>query len=103
MKWSQTLGEIKDIWGALTMKLIVEGRKVVIRGDAWLSKAMVALKTIVRSLQEVREDYLVGLHKLDVTRMERGDVSRSVQLNTIRFFNHLKDGHLCGNTSIFSL
>ncbi|XP_028553363.1 uncharacterized protein LOC114580335 [Dendrobium catenatum] len=80
MKWLQTLRETKDNWGALMMKLMVDGRKMVIRGDVGLSKAMVSLKTMVRSLQEMGEDYLVGLHKLDMIKMEEGgDVSLSVQ------------------------
>ncbi|KAI0510225.1 hypothetical protein KFK09_010826 [Dendrobium nobile] len=80
MKWLQTLGETKDNWGALTMELMVDGRKMVIRGDAGLSKATKSLKTMVRDIQEVGEDYLVGLHKLDLIRMEEeGDVSLSMQ------------------------
>ncbi|KAI0496574.1 hypothetical protein KFK09_022894 [Dendrobium nobile] len=80
MKWLQTLGETKDNWGALTMELMVDGRKVVIRRDAGLSKAMKLFKTMVRDIQEVGKDYLVGLHKLDVIRMEEeGNVSLSVQ------------------------
>ncbi|PKU61962.1 hypothetical protein MA16_Dca028109 [Dendrobium catenatum] len=79
MKWLQTLGETKDNWGALTMELMVDGRKVVIRGDAGLSKAMTSLKTMVRDIQEVGENYLVGLHRLDAIRLEEeGDVSLSV-------------------------
>ncbi|XP_020704066.2 uncharacterized protein LOC110115235 [Dendrobium catenatum] len=34
MKWLQTLGETKVNWGALRMELMVEGKKMVIQGDA---------------------------------------------------------------------
>ncbi|KAI0524546.1 hypothetical protein KFK09_003920 [Dendrobium nobile] len=62
----------------LTIQGIQMGERWVIRGDEGLSKAMVSLKTMVRSLQEVGEAYRVGLHKLDVIRMEEGgDVSLS--------------------------
>lgn len=43
MKCPQTLRDTKVNWGA----------KVVIKGDAWLSKAMVSLKIIVRSIHKV--------------------------------------------------
>ncbi|PKU68497.1 hypothetical protein MA16_Dca020034 [Dendrobium catenatum] len=86
MKWLQTLGETKDNWGALTMELMVDGRKAVIRGDAGLSKAMKSLKTMVKDIQEMGEDYLVGLHKLDVIRMEEeGNISLSVQPSSQQF------------------
>ncbi|PKU83144.1 hypothetical protein MA16_Dca007802 [Dendrobium catenatum] len=80
MKWLQTLGETMDNWGALTMELMVDGRRVVIRGDAGLSKAITSLKTMVRDIQEMGEYYVVGLHRLDAIRLEEGgDVSLSMQ------------------------
>jgi len=35
------------------MELMVEGRRIMINGDAGLSKAMIPLKIMVRSMQEV--------------------------------------------------
>ncbi|KAI0523140.1 hypothetical protein KFK09_005530 [Dendrobium nobile] len=80
MKWLQTLGETKDNWGALTMELMVDGRRVVIRGDAGLSKAITSLKAMVRDTQEMGKDYVVGLHRVEAISLEEGeDVSRSLQ------------------------
>ncbi|PKU83992.1 hypothetical protein MA16_Dca006467 [Dendrobium catenatum] len=65
MKWLQTLRDTKVSWGPLMMKLMVDGRKVKIRGDAGLYISMVSLKIMVWNIQEVGEGYLVELHRLE--------------------------------------
>ncbi|PKU61643.1 RNA-directed DNA polymerase [Dendrobium catenatum] len=80
MKWLQTLGDTKVNWGALTMELMVEGRKVVIKGDAGLSKSLVSLKTMVKDIQLAGGGYLVELHSLEEARVEEGrDIPLSIQ------------------------
>ncbi|KAI0502389.1 hypothetical protein KFK09_017338 [Dendrobium nobile] len=72
MKWLQTLGDTKVNWRALTMELMVDGRKVVIKGDARLSKSLVSLRTMVRDIQLASGGYLVELHSLEGARLEEG-------------------------------
>ncbi|PKU67844.1 hypothetical protein MA16_Dca018352 [Dendrobium catenatum] len=61
MKWLQKLGKSKIDWKALTMEFKVEGRRVIIRGNPSLSKTMISLKTMVRTIQGERVGFLVEL------------------------------------------
>lgn len=79
MKWLRILSDTRANWGALTIKLIVEGRKSVIQGDAGLSKAMVSLKAMVRIIKEMGGRILVELRSLEGIRME-GDITPLVHL-----------------------
>ncbi|PKU62676.1 RNA-directed DNA polymerase [Dendrobium catenatum] len=80
MKWLQTLGETKINWGTLRMELVKGGRKTVIQGDSGLTKAGVSLKSLIKTIQEEGEGYLVELHSLEgASREEGGDIPLSVQ------------------------
>ncbi|XP_020691238.1 uncharacterized protein LOC110105899 [Dendrobium catenatum] len=80
MKWLQTLGETKINLGTLRMELVVGGRKRTIQGDYGLTKAGVSLKSLIRTIQEEGEGYLVELHRLKGVRLEEeGNVPAIVQ------------------------
>ncbi|KAI0519064.1 hypothetical protein KFK09_006504 [Dendrobium nobile] len=80
MKWLQTLGETKINWGTLRIKLRKGGRKMVIQGDAGLTKAGFSLKSLIKTIQEEGEGYLVELHSLEgMNGEEGGDIPLSVQ------------------------
>ncbi|KAI0530593.1 hypothetical protein KFK09_000138 [Dendrobium nobile] len=62
------------------MELVKGGRKMVIQGDAVLTKAGVSLKSLIKTIQEEGEGYLVELHSLEGVSMEEGrDMPLSVQ------------------------
>ncbi|KAI0493308.1 hypothetical protein KFK09_027585 [Dendrobium nobile] len=56
------------------------GRKIVIQGDARPTKVGVSLKSLIKSIQEEGEGYLVELHRLEGVSVEDGgDIPLSVQ------------------------
>lgn len=79
MKWLQILGDTKINWRALTMELMVDGRRIVIRGDARLSRAMVSLKSMMKTIQE-GGGFLIELQSLERIRIEeKNNIFRIVQ------------------------
>ncbi|KAI0523375.1 hypothetical protein KFK09_005770 [Dendrobium nobile] len=73
-------GETKVNWGALRMELMIEGQRKVIQGDAGLTRAVVSLKSMIRSIQEVGGGFLVELQRLErVSVGEEGDIPQVVQ------------------------
>lgn len=71
MRWMQILENTKVNSGALTMEMMVEGRRMVIKGDTGLSKDMASLTTMVRAIQE-GGGFFVELQSLEGIRGEEG-------------------------------
>ncbi|KAI0520045.1 hypothetical protein KFK09_007510 [Dendrobium nobile] len=65
MKWLQTLGETKVNWGTMVMELIVEGKRVKLKGEPGLSRAGVSLRSMVKIIHEEGGGFLVELQSLE--------------------------------------
>ncbi|PKU77049.1 putative mitochondrial protein [Dendrobium catenatum] len=65
MKWLQTLGETKVNWGTMVMELMVEGKRVKLRGEPGLSRAGVSLRSMVKIIHEEGGGFLVELQSLE--------------------------------------
>lgn len=67
IKWLQTLGDMTVNWKELRMTFVKDGRNVTIKGDSGLSRTLVSLKSMVRSLQK-EKGFLVEMKQLDETQ-----------------------------------
>ncbi|KAI0492199.1 hypothetical protein KFK09_026466 [Dendrobium nobile] len=65
MKWLQTLGETKVNWGTMVMELMVEGKRVKLKGEQGLSRAGVSLRSMVKIIHEEGGGFLVELQSLE--------------------------------------
>ncbi|PWA91318.1 Ty3/gypsy retrotransposon protein [Artemisia annua] len=67
IKWLQTLGDMTVNWKELRMSFVKDGKNVTIKGDSGLSRTLVSLKSMVRSLQKEKKGFLVEMKQLDET------------------------------------
>lgn len=82
----------KLIGSYLPCSFIVEGQQVVPKGDPSLSKSLVSLKTMMKTIQRERQGYLVELHSLEAhEKQEQGDIPEGVQ----DFFGQFTDCFTC--------
>nr|XP_043616078.1 uncharacterized protein LOC122587997 [Erigeron canadensis] len=65
MKWLETLGEMTVNWKELTMEFYEGDRRVFLKGDPSLCRTLVSLKSIIRSLQHVKNGYFVELKQME--------------------------------------
>ncbi|GKE35616.1 hypothetical protein Tco_1454938 [Tanacetum coccineum] len=70
IKWLQTLGDMTMNWKEPRMTFVKYGRSVTIKEETGLSRTLVSLKSMVRSLQKEKKGFLVEMKQLDDTQAE---------------------------------
>nr|GEV05704.1 retrotransposable element Tf2 [Tanacetum cinerariifolium] len=63
-------GDMTVNWKELRMNFVKDGRNVTIKGETGLSRTLVSLKSMVRSLQKEKKRFLVEMKQLDDTQAE---------------------------------
>lgn len=65
VKWLSTLGVTHNDWKRLTMSFELGGQIVVLKGDPSLNKALVSMKSMVKTISQEKEGVLIELCSLE--------------------------------------
>ncbi|GJY73498.1 putative mitochondrial protein [Tanacetum coccineum] len=77
IKWLQTLGDMIVNWKELSMTFVKDGMSVTIKEEMGLSRTLVSLKSMLRSLQKEKKGFLVDLKQLDDTHAQATAIETS--------------------------
>ncbi|GJS64184.1 putative mitochondrial protein [Tanacetum coccineum] len=69
-KIENSYGDMTVNWKELRMTFVNDGRSVTIKEETGLSRTLVSLKSMVRSLQKEKKGFLVEMKQLDDTQAE---------------------------------
>nr|GEV18270.1 Ty3/gypsy retrotransposon protein [Tanacetum cinerariifolium] len=75
-----TLGYMTVNWKELRMTFVKDGRNVTVKGEIGLSRTLVSLKFMVRSLQKEKKGFLVEMKQLDDTQAEATTIETSFDI-----------------------
>lgn len=75
ISWLGMLGEVSANWKNLTMWFDWQGKRVLLQGDSSLSKTLVSLKAMIKSIQEEGQGFLVEFGHVSMLDQSKGCVS----------------------------
>ena len=59
MDWLESLGEIRANFRELTIKIMVEGKMLILRGEPTLSRSVASLRSMVKALHDDGQGFLI--------------------------------------------
>lgn len=64
VEWLESLGEVKVDWKKSTLKINIDRKLVGLQGDPSLSKSKITLKTMIKTMKEGDNGYLVEFREM---------------------------------------
>lgn len=75
LKWLATLIVTKDDWEKPAMTIYMDERRIVLRGDPSLNRALVSFKSLMKTFQNGEDGVLLELHQLMVQELNEIEVT----------------------------
>lgn len=66
VQWLEKLGTVATNWKTQTLKFMVGGKSVTVKGDPKLGRSLISLKAMLRTLKKEGQGYLVEFNELSV-------------------------------------